>query len=50
VGPLIGFLIGACLAYWIIRNAVYGAMRDFEKWKRKRYGEPESGAAAGRCT
>ena len=50
MGSLIGFLIGAYLAYWIIRNAVYGAMRDFEKWKRKRYGDPESGAAPGRST
>jgi membrane protein YqaA with SNARE-associated domain len=41
VGSLIGYLLGAYAAYWIIRNAVYGAMKDFEQWKRKRYGEPE---------
>jgi uncharacterized membrane protein YdjX (TVP38/TMEM64 family) len=32
---IIGLLIGALIAYWIIRRAVFGGMRDFEKWKRK---------------
>jgi hypothetical protein len=35
VGSIIGLLIGAYIAYWIIRWAVFGGMRDFEKWKRK---------------
>jgi len=38
VGSLIGFLIGAFVVYWIIRNAVYGGMKDYEQWKHKRYG------------
>ncbi len=32
---IIGLLIGAFIAYWIIRTAVFAGMRDFEKWKRK---------------
>jgi len=39
VGSLIGLLIGAFVGYWVIRGAVGGALRDFEVWKRKRYGE-----------
>ena len=39
MGSVIGLLISAFIAYWIIRWAVFGAMRDFEKWKRKRDGD-----------
>jgi hypothetical protein len=42
VGLLIYFgalFIGPVVAYWFIRHAVFGAMKDFEQWKRKRYGE-----------
>jgi hypothetical protein len=33
---IIVFLIGAFITYCIIRWAVFGGMRDFEKWKRQR--------------
>jgi hypothetical protein len=39
VGYFISFLVGAWVAYWVIRYAVSGGMKDFEKWKRKQYGE-----------
>lgn len=39
---LIGFfivsLIGGFIVYWIIRSAVFGGMRDFDKWKHEQYG------------
>ena len=38
------FVIGALVVYWIIRNAIFGAMRDFERWKRRRYGDPDDAA------
>ena len=41
MGGFIGLLIGAYVAYWIIRWAVFGGMRDFEKWKRKRDGDQQ---------
>ncbi len=40
-GYLIIPVIGGCIVYWIIRSAVFGAMRDFEKWKYKQYGVPD---------
>jgi hypothetical protein len=43
---LIGFfivpLIGGFIVYWIIRSAVFGGMRDFEKWKHKQYGASDN--------
>jgi len=33
---IISLLISAFIAYWIIRWAVFGGMKDFEKWKRER--------------
>jgi hypothetical protein len=42
VGALIyigALFIGPVVVYWFIRHAVYGAMKDFEQWKRKWYGE-----------
>jgi hypothetical protein len=35
--------IGPVVAYWFIRHAVYGAMKDFERWKRKQYGDDQYG-------
>ena len=35
---LFALLVGPVIAYWFIRHAVYGAMKDFEQWKRKQYG------------
>jgi hypothetical protein len=32
---LIFLLIGAMIAYWIIRCAVFDGMKAFEQWKRK---------------
>ena len=29
-------IIGAYVMHWIIRTAISGAMKDFEKWKRER--------------
>ena len=41
MGGFISLLIGAYIAYWIIRWAVFGGMRDFEKWKGKRDGDQQ---------
>jgi hypothetical protein len=38
-GFLIVPLIGGFILYLIIRSAVFGGMRDFEKWKRKQDGD-----------
>jgi uncharacterized membrane protein YdjX (TVP38/TMEM64 family) len=35
--------IGPVVAYWFIRHAVYGAMKEFERWKRKQYGDGQYG-------
>jgi hypothetical protein len=40
---IIGFLVSAFIAYWIIRWGVFTGMADFEKWKRKRYGDDQYG-------
>jgi hypothetical protein len=40
VGAIIGLLISVFIAYWIIRRAVFGGMRDFEKRKRDRDDDP----------
>jgi len=29
------FALGACVLHWIIRTAVSGGMKDFERWKRE---------------
>jgi hypothetical protein len=36
VGGIVGIVISAFIAYWVIRWGVCGGMRDFEKWQRKR--------------
>jgi hypothetical protein len=38
---LFALFVGPVVAYWFIRHAVYGAMKDFEQWKRRRYGESD---------
>jgi hypothetical protein len=32
--PLVFIGIGAFALYWIIRKAITGGMKDFERWKR----------------
>jgi hypothetical protein len=32
---LVGFVIGVLILHWIIRTAVSGGMKDFERWKRE---------------
>lgn len=34
-------VIGAFVLHWIIRTAVSGGMKDFERWKRKWYIESD---------
>jgi hypothetical protein len=41
LGAIIVFLIGTFITYWIIRKAVSGGMRDFERWKRERDAESD---------
>jgi hypothetical protein len=36
-GFLIVPLVGGFILYLIIRSAVFGGMRDFEKWKHEQY-------------
>jgi hypothetical protein len=43
IGFLIVPLIGGFIVYWIIRSAVFGGMRDFEKWKHNQYGASDDG-------
>lgn len=38
---IIGVLISAFIGYWIIRTAVFGGMRDFEKWRREQNGSQQ---------
>jgi hypothetical protein len=37
--PIIILLISAFITYWIIRWAVSGGMKDFDKWKRNGDGD-----------
>ena len=35
IGMLLSFAVGACILHWIIRTAISGGMKDFERWKRE---------------
>jgi hypothetical protein len=35
IGGIIIFAIGAYILHWIIRTAISGGMKDFERWKRE---------------
>ena len=35
IGGILIFAIGACILHWIIRTAISGGMKDFERWKRE---------------
>ena len=41
MGGFIGLIISAFIGYWIIRFAVSGGMRDFERRKREQYDESD---------
>jgi hypothetical protein len=32
---VLAYVIGAVILHWIIRTAVSGGMKDFERWKRE---------------
>ena len=36
IGVIVLFAVGAYALHWIIRSAISGAMKDFERWKRER--------------
>jgi len=33
--PIVVAAISAYILYWVIRSAVSGGMKDFERWKRE---------------
>jgi len=40
VGVIVLYIIGAYVLHWIIRTAISGGMKDFERWKHERSTEP----------
>ena len=35
IGMILSLVIGGYVLHWIIRTAISGGMKDFERWKRE---------------